>query len=181
MPPIHYFFSAAFLLVSSLSASPVFPATADELVAGARKEGVLELYASSTLGPGGSQALTAAFNKKHGLNIRVNYHPSGNMTRDIGKIVGLAASGVAPEWDLMVVTDAHHGSLWTRKLHLPFDSKTLGVDGSAIQYDGGTASVANQMIPSAYNKKPMPARSSSRNTVDTQRSIDEPWRVKAPQ
>jgi hypothetical protein len=66
---------------------------------------VLALYAASTLGSQGSQALTAAFNKKHSLNIKVNYHPSGNMIRDIGKIVGLAASGVAPEWDVMVVTD----------------------------------------------------------------------------
>ena len=36
------------------------------------------------------------------------------MTRDVAKIVGLAASGAAPEWDIMVVTDAHHGSLWTK-------------------------------------------------------------------
>jgi iron(III) transport system substrate-binding protein len=167
------FFSAAFLLVSSLSASPVFPATADELVAGARKEGVLELYAASTLGPGGSQALTAAFNKKHGLNIKVNYHPSGNMTRDIGKIVGLAASSVTPEWGIMVVTDAHHGSLWTRKLHLPFDYKTLGVDGSAIQYDGGTVSVANQMILPAYNKKTMPAKDVPKKWEDL---LDPKWK-----
>ena len=74
----------------------------------------------------------------------MNYHPSGNMTRDVAKIVGLAASGVAPEWDSMVVTDAHHGSLWTRKLHLPFDDKSLGVDEGATQYDGGTVSIANQ-------------------------------------
>jgi hypothetical protein len=53
----------------------------------------------------------------------------------------------------MVVTDAHHGSLWTRKLHLPFDYKTLGVDESATQYDGGTVSIANQMILPAYNIK----------------------------
>jgi hypothetical protein len=119
---------------------------------------VLALYAASTLGSQGSQALTSAFNKKHSLNIKVNYHPSGNMIRDIGKIVGLAASGVAPEWDVMVVTDAHHGSLWTRKLHLPFDYKAIGVDDSAIQYDSGTVSIANQMILPAYNKKGWQAR-----------------------
>jgi hypothetical protein len=33
------------------------------------------------------------------------------MTRDVGKLVGMAATGVAPEWDLMVVTDAHHAML----------------------------------------------------------------------
>lgn len=85
------------------------------------------------------------------------------MTRDIGKIVGLAASGMAPEWDLMVVTDAHHGSLWTRKLHLPFDYQTLGVDESATQYDGGTVSIANQMILPAYNKNLCPLRTFRKN------------------
>jgi len=30
-----------------------------------------------------AQALAAAFNKKYGLNITVNYHPSGNMTNDV--------------------------------------------------------------------------------------------------
>ena len=73
------------------------------------------------------------------------------MGRDVAKIVGMAASGVPPAWDLMVVTDAHHCSLWTRKLHVPFDYKTLGVDDNGIQYDSGTVSIANQMILPAYN------------------------------
>ncbi|MBI3061634.1 MAG: hypothetical protein HYY83_06620, partial [Deltaproteobacteria bacterium] len=92
----------------------------DELIAGAKKEGVIEFYGPSTLGPQGAQALAAAFNKKYGLNVKLGYSPSGNMTRDTGKVVGLSASGQPPEWDIMVVTDAHHGSLWLRKLHIPF-------------------------------------------------------------
>lgn len=52
---------------------------------------MLGLYAASTLGAQGAQALAAAFNKKHGLSIKVK-------TRDVGKIVGLAASGVEPRF-----------------------------------------------------------------------------------
>ncbi|HEY7713735.1 MAG TPA: hypothetical protein VIE90_04485, partial [Candidatus Binatia bacterium] len=44
-------------------------AAIDELIAGAKKEGVLELYAPSTLTPEGAQRLGEAFNKKHSLNI----------------------------------------------------------------------------------------------------------------
>ena len=153
-----YVLVAALLIFSAVGTRPAAGAKIDDLVAAAKKEGVLELYAASTLGGQGAQALTAAFNKKHGLNIKINYHPSGNMTRDIGKIVGLAASGVAPEWDLMVVTDAHHGSLWVRKLHIAFDYQSLGVDPNAVQYDGGTVSIANQMILPAYNKKILPVK-----------------------
>ena len=83
----------------------------DDLINGAKQEGTIEFYAPSTLTPQGAQALAAAFNKKYGLNIKLQYSPSGNMTRDIGKVVGLGATGVPPEWDLMVVTDAHHATL----------------------------------------------------------------------
>jgi iron(III) transport system substrate-binding protein len=164
---------AVLLTFSSFWIRSASAATIDEVIAGAKKDGALELHAASTLGPEGAQALGAAFNKKHGLNIKVNYHPSGNMTRDVAKIVGLAASGVAPEWDVMVVTDAHHGSLWVRKLHLPFDYKSLGVDANAIRYDSGTVSVANQMILPAYNKKILPVKDVPRKWDDL---LDPKWK-----
>ncbi len=139
----------AIAAITSLSvAAPI-----DDLIAGAKKEGTIEFYAPSTLTPQGAQALGAAFNKKYGLNVKLQYNPSGNMTRDIGKLVGLGASGVAPEWDLMVVTDAHHATLWVKKLLQPFDYKSIGVDAQAIQFDSGAVSFANQFVLPAYNKK----------------------------
>jgi iron(III) transport system substrate-binding protein len=125
----------------------------DDLIAGAKKEGTIEFYAPSTLTPQGAQALGAAFNKKYGLNVKLQFSPSGNMTRDIGKVVGLGSSGVPPEWDLMVVTDAHHATLWVKKMHHPFDYKSIGVDPKMIQYDNGAVSFANQFVLPAYNKK----------------------------
>src|ERR1041385_3250715 len=89
----------------------------DDLIKAAKQEGTLEFYAPSTLTPQGAQAIGTAFNKKYGLNIKLQYSPSGNMTRDIGKVVGLGASGVPPQWALMVVTDAHHATLWVKKMH----------------------------------------------------------------
>ena len=81
----------------ALMASAAYAATAplDELIAGAKKEGVIEFYAPSTLTPEGAQKLRDAFNKKYGLNITVNYNPSGAMTRDVGRIVSFAAAGSA--------------------------------------------------------------------------------------
>jgi iron(III) transport system substrate-binding protein len=130
-----------------------FAAPIDDLISGAKKEGTIEFYAPSTLTPQGAQALGAAFNKKYGLNVKLQFSPSGNMTRDIGKVVGLGASGVPPEWDLMVVTDAHHATLWVKKMHQPFDYKSIGVDPKMIQYDNGAVSFANQFVLPAYNKK----------------------------
>src|SRR5512135_859295 len=113
-----------FLLLATAAATKfALAAPIDDLIKGAKQEGTIEFYAPSTLTPQGAQAVAAAFNQKYGLNVKLQYSPSGNMTRDIGKVVGLGASGVAPEWDLMVVTDAHHATLWVKKMHQPFDYK----------------------------------------------------------
>ena len=129
------FFLAAALIAAWSTVGAAAPI--DELIKSAKQESTIEFYAPSTLTPQGAQAIGAAFNKKYGLNIKLQYSPSGNMTRDIGKVVGLGATGVPPEWDLMVVTDAHHATLWVKKMHQPFDYKSIGVDAKAIQYDNG--------------------------------------------
>jgi iron(III) transport system substrate-binding protein len=130
----------------------------DKLVDDAKKEGVFNLYGPSTLTPQGAEALEAAFNKKYGLNTKLTFHPSLNFTRDVGKLVGMAASGVVPEWDAMVVTDAHNATLWLRKLLNPFDYKSAGVDPQVIHYDSGAITFANQIVLPAYNKKNISAK-----------------------
>src|SRR3970282_1369870 len=153
------FFLITVITFIALVASIGHAATAplDELNAASRKDGVIESYAPSTLSPEGAQKLRDAFNKKYGLNITVNYSPSGAMTRDVGKIVGFAAAGKAPEWDLMVVHDAAHATLWLKKLHKPFDYKKLGIDAQSTQYDNGTVIFANQFVLPAYNNKILPS------------------------
>jgi len=130
----------------------------EDLVAAAKKEGVIELLAPSTTGEKGAQALGDAFNKKYGVNIKINYTPSSNMTGDVAKLVMGAASRATPEWDLMLVTDAHHATLWGRKLHQPFDYAKLGVARELVQYENGVVSLANQFVLPAYNKNILPAQ-----------------------
>jgi iron(III) transport system substrate-binding protein len=146
------------LLATATAAKFALAAPIDDLIKGAKQEGTIEFYAPSTLTPQGAQAVAAAFNKKYGLNVKLQYSPSGNMTRDIGKVVGLGASGVAPEWDLMVVTDAHHATLWVKKMHQPFDYKSIGVDAKAIVYDNGAVSFVNQFVLPAYNRQLVSAK-----------------------
>ena len=153
-----------------LSAGPL-----DDLVAGAKKEGVVEFYASSTLRPQGAQAVADAFNKKYGLNIRVNYHPSQNMSKNVATVISQAASGVAPEWDAMVVTDAHHATLWKKKLHKTFDYTKVGVDSRLVSYDNGVVSVANQICLPSYNKSILPAKDVPKSWEDL---LDPKWKGK---
>jgi iron(III) transport system substrate-binding protein len=171
-----YFFLMASLLSLCLLGRSAHAASAsglDQLIAGAKKEGTIEFHGPSTLGPQGAQALGAAFNKKYGLNIKLNYSPSGNMTRDTAKVISMSASGVTPEWDVMVVTDAHHGSLWTRKLHIPFDYKGLAVAQNLITYDNGAVIIANQFALPTYNKKILPAKDVPKRWEDL---LDPKWK-----
>jgi iron(III) transport system substrate-binding protein len=154
------------LLVSSALAfamlcfwPPLSPsASMEQLVAGARKEGAIEFYATSNLTPKGAQELREAFNKKYGINVSLSYTPGGNMAGDIAKVVSRSASGLSPEWDLMIVTDAHHARLYLRKLLEPFDYGSLGIDAKMVHYDGGAVAIANQIVLPAYNKKFLPAQ-----------------------
>src|SRR6185503_12381191 len=125
--------------------SEVNAATVDEVVASAKKEGSLEFYAPGTLTAQGSKQLEDAFNKKFSTDIRINYSQSGSMTADVSKYIGEAAAGNRPQWDVMVLIDALHGSIWKRKLHIPFDYRVLGVNEKAIHYNNGTVSFANQV------------------------------------
>ena len=154
-------------------AQEALAAPVDELIASAKKEGAIGIYASSTLTPEGAQKLGEAFNKKYGLNIKLNYNPGDSYTRHVGKVVGLAAAGVAPEWDLMVVHDAGHATLWLRKVHKPFDYAKLGVDPRAIQYDNGTVILANQFVLPAYNRQILPPQDVPKKWEDL---LDPKWK-----
>ncbi len=147
----------------------------DDVVAAAKKEGVIEFYAPSTLTLAGAQALAAGVNKKYNLNIKLNYNPSGSMPKDIAKLVGLSASGVPPEWDLMCTTEAHQAPLWHKKLHQIFDYRILGVNPKAIQYDGGAVSFANQIVLPAYNTKLVAAKDVPQRWEDL---LDPKWKGK---
>lgn len=158
--------AAAFQHTSA--ASPI-----DDLVTGAQKEGEIEFYAPSTLTPQGAQSLGNAFKSKYKLDIKFEYNPSGSMGKDISKVVTRAAAGITPEWDLMMITDAHHATLWLRKLHQPFDYTKLGVDRNVIHFDSGTISVANQIVLPAYNTKLLAAKDIPRRWEDL---LDPKWK-----
>jgi iron(III) transport system substrate-binding protein len=164
------FFAAALLLLCARGATA---APINDLIAKAKQEGALELLAPSTLGPQGAQALAAAFNKKYGLNIKVNYSPSNNMVGDVAKVVTPGAAGAPPEWDIMVVTDAHHATLSLRKLHQPFDYAKLGVNPRWIQYDNATVIMANQFVYPAYNKTALPEKDVPKRWEDL---LDPKWK-----
>lgn len=154
------FFLALFftLALGAALVPPAGSAPIDDLIAAAKKEGAVEFLFPSSWPPPGVEAMGEAFNKKYGLNIKFGRHASQQMAQDVSKVMTRAAIKVAPEWDLMVVTDAHHATLWLKKLLQPFDYKSVGVDANMIHYGNGTVSIANQLVQPAYNKKAVSGR-----------------------
>jgi ABC-type glycerol-3-phosphate transport system substrate-binding protein len=145
------------LLLMTASVAPgAFAAPIDDLIAAAKKEGTVEFFAAGTLGAEGAQKLGEAFNKKYGLNLKTIYHPSSGMARDIAKTVSIASAGLPAEWDTMLATDAHHASLWLKKVQQRFDYAQVGVQPRLIQYDGSTVILAHGFALPAYNKKFLP-------------------------
>ncbi len=167
------FFVCLLTIVSFGQAESVQAAPIDELVGAAKKEGVIEFYAGSTLGPQGAQALAKAFNRKYALDIKVNYTPSSGYAKDVGNVVSRAAIGIPPEMDVMIVMDTDHAILWLKKLHETFDYKKLGVDPQMIRYDGGTVAFANQFLLPAYNKTMLPPQQVPRRWDDL---LDPKWK-----
>jgi iron(III) transport system substrate-binding protein len=141
------------LMAASLEARAASKEAIDRLVAGAKKEGEINFHAPSAIGPKAAQLLGAAFNKKYGLNVKLNYFSSSSFTKDTAKAIGWGAVGVPPDWDLMVLTENNHADLWQRKLHHIFDYKSLGIDNQSIQHDGGTLALSHGLVLPAYNTK----------------------------
>jgi iron(III) transport system substrate-binding protein len=162
----------AFLAAGALP-SAIAAVSTDDVVAGARKEGEIEFYAPSTLTPQGAQALGDAFNRRHKLDIKFHYNPSGSMGKDIARVVTRMTATIAPEWDLMMTTDAHHATLWLRKLHQPFNYAQLGVGQNVIHYDSGTVSVSNQLALPAYNPKLLSPKDTPKRWEDL---LDPKWK-----
>jgi iron(III) transport system substrate-binding protein len=168
-------FVLAWFFLLSYAPGPARAAAVDDLVKAAGREGSLTFYAPTTVTSQGANELAQAFNKKYSTNIQVNYVPSGSMTADVGRLVSHAATGVPPEWDLMVIIDALHGPLWQRKLHVPYDYRALGVDQRTIHYDSGTVSIANQIVLPAYNPKTLSEKDAPKKWEDL---LDPKWKGK---
>lgn len=150
------------------SAAPI-----DDLIAAAKKEGAVEFFAAGTLGAEGAQKLGEAFNKKYGLNIKTIYHPSSGMARDVAKVITIATAGLPSEWDVMLATDAHHASLWLKKVQQRFDYTKVGVQPRLIQYDNTTVILAHGFALPAYNKKFLPAEDVPKSWDDF---LDAKWK-----
>jgi iron(III) transport system substrate-binding protein len=145
----------------------------EDLVAAAKKEGAINFHAPSAIGPEAAQELGAAFNKKYGINVKMTYLATKGFSPDVARVVSQSAMGIAPEWDLMVLTEDLHADLSRRGLLLPYDYRALGIDSRAVQHDNGSVAIVHGILLPAYNSKAVAAKDVPRTWEDL---LDPKWK-----
>jgi ABC-type Fe3+ transport system substrate-binding protein len=111
------------------------PPNLQALIEGARKEGQLNWYPVSSLGTDGAKAIAQVFNKRFGLNLRINADVSGNISTVFSKAIVESKSGLPPTFDVMYGPD-----------HRAFEVKEAG---GLEQIDNWEA-ILKEMSPEAY-------------------------------
>jgi ABC-type Fe3+ transport system substrate-binding protein len=105
------------------------------LIEGARKEGQLNWYPVSSLGTDGAKAISQVFNKRFGLNLRINADVSGNISTVFSKAIVESKSGIPPTFDVLYGPD-----------HRAFEVKEAG----GLERIDNWEAILKEMSPEAY-------------------------------
>jgi iron(III) transport system substrate-binding protein len=122
-----------FGLVSESSAQAL--QTLQQLIEGARKEGQLNWYPVSSLGTDGAKAISQVFNKRFGLNLRINADVSGNISTVFSKAIVESKSGIPPTFDVLYGPD-----------HRAFEVK----EADGLERVDNWEAILKEMSPEAY-------------------------------
>ncbi|HEX5020662.1 MAG TPA: extracellular solute-binding protein [Candidatus Binatia bacterium] len=106
-----------------------------QLIEGARKEGQLNWYPVSSLGTDGAKAISQVFNKRFGLNLRINADVSGNISTVFSKAIVESKSGIPPTFDVLYGPD-----------HRAFEVKEAG----GLERIDNWEAILKEISPEAY-------------------------------
>ncbi len=144
------------------------------VIAAAANEGVFQLYGPSSLENDGVARLMNAMMRHYGVNFDYQFSPSGSMTRDTARVITEISAGQPPTWDLMLMTDAHYGSLFSNGVLERIDWAELGVTNPrAVTYDGTSLVLATQFVAPAYNPNLVRPEEAPKDWNDL---LDPKWR-----
>lgn len=151
-------------MVQDVKAAGAEKGSLQSVIGGAKKEGTLNFYASSAMGPKGAIAIQDALNKKYGVALEFHYTPSGSMTRDVAKVATALAAGGPPDWDIMIVNDAHYNTLTKNDAVDRVDwVGSFGLEPKSLYYGGLAVTVASQFVAPAYNKQTLKPSDAPKN------------------
>ncbi|MDP2728603.1 MAG: extracellular solute-binding protein [Dehalococcoidia bacterium] len=124
-----------------------------QLIDGARKEGVVRANLSSTLGEKGAQQLIDALNKKYNLSLKLEFTTSANMPSGHAQLMTELTSGGAPSWDVIMGTVMHPIELANRGMLDTFDwtGAFPSIPKQLVYHNGGTLGIGVSYALPIYN------------------------------
>jgi ABC-type Fe3+ transport system substrate-binding protein len=132
---LFFMIGAVMLLGLVFESAAQAPQTLQALIEAARKEGQLNWYPVSSLGTDGAKAIAQVFNKRFGLNLRINADVSGNISTVFSKAIVESKSGLPPTFDVLYGPD-----------HRAFEVKEAG----GLERIDNWEAILKEMSPEAY-------------------------------
>ncbi|MDP2726867.1 MAG: extracellular solute-binding protein [Dehalococcoidia bacterium] len=158
--------------------TPVAKSSAlDQLIEGARKEGVVRVNLMSPIGDKGAQRLIDALNKKYSLNLKMEYTASASMPRTAAQVLTELKTGGAPSWDVIQGTASNLVDLVQANMVETFDwaGAFPNIPAGAVFYGGANLSVATTYQVPIYNKNLVRQQDVPRKWEDL---LDPKWKGK---
>ncbi|MDP2727520.1 MAG: extracellular solute-binding protein [Dehalococcoidia bacterium] len=160
------------------AAGPSSKATAmDQVIEGARREGVVKAALFSSLGDKGAKELIEALNKKYGLSLKMEFTPVNQMPAMVSQVITEIQTGGEPSWDVIMATWEQFMPVVERQMLPTFDwTGTFShIPKEALAYDGRLVLGVNDYILPAYNPNVVKAEDVPRRWEDL---LDPKWKGK---
>lgn len=162
---------------AAAAAKPVAqPNALEQLIEGARKEGMVKAMMSPRLGNKGAERLIGAFNKKYNLNLRLEYTPEAKWTGMVGQLMTELQAGGRPSADVYLATPRHFHSMAKDGLILAYDwTRTFShIPQSAVLVDGTFITFITDNYVPAYNPNMVKPEDVPRKWDDL---LDPKWKM----
>ncbi|MDP2727970.1 MAG: ABC transporter substrate-binding protein [Dehalococcoidia bacterium] len=149
----------------------------DQFIEGARKEGVVRANIMTTLGEKGAQRLTQALNKKYGLDLKMEYTPTANMSQVVAQAMTELKTGGTPSWDILNGTPMHFVQMNEQGMLDTFDWQQAfpDVPKELVYYGGASLSYGITYRLPTYNPNLVKPADVPRKWEDL---VDPKWKGK---
>src|SRR3990172_5513805 len=150
-------FWGAILLAWCWGGAQAFGAVSPALsrvIEGAKKEGRVAMILHSTLYGKGIERLRRSVAEKYGVDLQIDYTPSGSYPVTLAKAITEYKTGGAPSNDLLVLADASLAKATAAGITEKVDWKPLLAEGTppqVIQFDGNALSTHTNHFGLVFN------------------------------
>jgi len=152
-----FFVCGAILLAWCWGGAQAFGAVSPALsrvIEGAKKEGRVAMILHSTLYGKGIERLRRSVAEKYGVDLQIDYTPSGSYPVTLAKAITEYKTGGAPSNDLLVLADASLAKATAAGITEKVDWKPLLAEGTppqVIQFDGNALSTHTNHFGLVFN------------------------------